>query len=89
MFKKLGKLLAVLAAIGAVCAGIYYFINKKNSSDEEDEFMDDFEDDFELDDDLGEVSSREYVPLHTGSKDTSEASDDTDSFDEDDDDMED
>ena len=91
MFKKLCKVLAGLAVIGAACAGIYYFLNKKADSEEEDEFMDDFDedDDFELDDDLGEVSpsSREYVSLNP-SGDAAASADQTSVPDEEDDEEE-
>ena len=91
MFKKLCKVLAGLAVIGADCAGIYYFLNKKADSEEEDEFMDDFDedDDFELDDDLGEVSpsSREYVSLNP-SGDAAASADQTSVPDEEDDEEE-
>lgn len=66
--KKLFKFIAGTAAIGAVAAGIYYFMKKQTSDDAEDFFSDDFEDeDFDLDDDLGPVD-REYVSLNPEAK---------------------
>jgi len=62
--KKLFRLIAGVAAIGAVVAGIVYWTKKQASDDAEDIFSDDFEDeDFDLDDDLGPVE-REYVSLN-------------------------
>ena len=62
-----------LAAVGSAVAGLYYYL-KKSSSDNTADDMDDFEDeDFDLDNDLKPVGDREYVPLNTPSKDSSDA----------------
>lgn len=61
MAKKFGKVLMVTAALGAVAAGAYYYLQNKDS------FVDDdFEDDDDFDDfdeDLDEDSDRNYVDL--------------------------
>lgn len=62
-----------LAAVGSAVAGLYYYL-KKSSSDNTADDMDDFEDeDFDLDNDLKPVGDREYVPLNTPPKDSSDA----------------
>lgn len=62
--KKLGKLLLLSTATLAACAGVYYFLNKKNSENVEEDFdaFDDLEDD---DDD----ADRTYVPLNLNATD--------------------
>ena len=68
MAKKFGRFLMVTAALGAVAAGVYYCLQNKDTS-VDDDFDDDFEDDdFDLDSDLKPVSDREYVSLNPSAK---------------------
>ena len=56
-----GKFLAVCTVAAAAAAGVYYYLNKKDS-----DFIDDFDDDFDDFDDFDEDSSadsRNYVDL--------------------------
>ena len=57
MAKKFGKLLMVTAAIGAVAAGVYYCLQNKESSVD-----DDFDDDLE-DEEAAKDAERNYVDL--------------------------
>ena len=67
MSKHTGKFLAVLAAVGTVAAGAYYYFKKKTGDDFEDEFNEDFDaEEFKLDDDLREAGERGYVSLTPG-----------------------
>lgn len=63
MAKKFGKFLMTTAALGALAAGAYYYLQKKEALDDEifddDEDFDDFEDDLDEDDD----TERKYVDL--------------------------
>ena len=73
ILKKFAKFLAGLAAVAGVCAGVYYFLEKKNliscrlTDDEEDE------DTAEEETDEDEKTSRTYVSL-TKEKEGAEAS---------------
>lgn len=61
MAKKFGKFLMVTAALGAVAAGAYYYLQNKESF-VDDDFEDD--DDFDnFDEDLDEDTGRNYVDL--------------------------
>ncbi|MBO5473949.1 MAG: hypothetical protein J6A08_09220 [Lachnospiraceae bacterium] len=61
MAKKFGKFLMVTAALGAVAAGAYYYLQNKDSF-VDDDFEDD--DDFDnFDEDLDEEADRNYVDL--------------------------
>lgn len=62
MAKKFGKVLMVTAALGAVAAGAYYYLQNKDSF-VDDDFEDD--DDFDnFDEDLDEETDRNYVDLN-------------------------
>ncbi len=61
MAKKLGKLLLFSAVTGAVAAGVYYYLNKKEDNSFNDEDFDDL-DDFDLVED-DTTDSRNYVSL--------------------------
>lgn len=70
MAKKFGKFLMFTAAVGAVAAGAYYYMQNKNKNDfEDDDDFDDF-DDFSEDLDNDEASNdnskkeRSYVSLN-------------------------
>lgn len=61
MAKKFGKFLMVTAALGAVAAGAYYYLQNKDAF-VDDDFDDD--DDFDnFDEDLDEDADRNYVDL--------------------------
>ena len=60
MAKKFGKFLMVTAAIGAVAAGAYYFLQSKDRFVDDD--FDNFDDDWE-DDEAEKDSDRNYVDL--------------------------
>ena len=82
MAKKFGKFLLVSAAIGAVAAGAYYYLQNKNmvpndEFDDDDDF-DDFSED--LDNESSDSTERSYVSLNF---DTAEDLDDDDFSDED------
>lgn len=69
MAKKFGKFLMFTAAVGAVAAGAYYYMQNKNDNHfEDDDDFDDFDDfDEDLDDDTDSNSStkeRSYVSLN-------------------------
>ncbi|MCM1091608.1 MAG: hypothetical protein NC092_06750 [Butyrivibrio sp.] len=61
MAKKFGKFLLFTAAVGAVGAAAYYYMQKKDSAyfDETDEDYDDFSEDMD-----GNDPARTYVPLN-------------------------
>lgn len=66
MAKKFGKFLMVTAALGAVAAGAYYYLQKKDgfadeNFDDDDDF-DNFDDD--LEEDTAKDASRNYVDLN-------------------------
>ncbi len=62
MAKKFGKFLMMTAALGAVAAGAYYYLQNKDSF-VDDDFEDD--DDFDnFDEDLDEDADRNYVDLN-------------------------
>ena len=66
MAKKFGKFLMVTAALGAVAAGAYYYLQGKgrfvdDDFDDDDDF-DNFDDDLE-DDETAKDSDRNYVDL--------------------------
>ena len=66
MAKKFGKLLMLTAALGAVAAGAYYYLQGKDrfvddDFDDDDDF-DNFDDDLE-DDEAAKDSDRNYVDL--------------------------
>ena len=66
MAKKFGKFLMVTAALGAVAAGVYYYLQGKDrfvddDFDDDDDF-DNFDDDLE-DDEAAKDSDRNYVDL--------------------------
>lgn len=64
MAKKFGKFLLFTAAVGAVGAAAYYYMQKKDSAlfDETDEDYDDFSEDVD-----GDGPARTYVPLNAES----------------------
>ncbi|MEG1848487.1 MAG: YtxH domain-containing protein [Lachnospiraceae bacterium] len=64
MAKKFGKFLVFTAAVGAVAAGAYYYMqNKKDEISEDEDDFDDFDDD--LDDTTPDSSQeRSYVSLN-------------------------
>ena len=62
MSKIFKRLLGLAAVGGAVAAGVIYYLN---SSENTDDFLDEFDDDFDLDDDLNPAAEREYVSLNT------------------------
>ena len=85
--KAFGKFVLFCALVGAVAAGVYYYLSKREEeiadSFDDDDF-DDFED-FDDDDDLGsdtKFGSRKYVDITSGS-DESEDDDEGDLDDED------
>lgn len=63
MAKKFGKFLMTTAALGALAAGAYYYLQKKEALDNEifddDDDFDDFDDDLDDEDD----TERKYVDL--------------------------
>lgn len=63
MSKIFKRLLGLAAVGGAVAAGMIYYLNKSENSD--DGFLDEFDDDFDLADDLNPAGEREYVSLNT------------------------
>ena len=66
MSKGLKRLLLIGTAIGAAVVGISYFMNKKLSDEDFDDFDDDDDvfDEDEFDEDLdNDISERSYVPL--------------------------
>lgn len=62
MAKKFGKFLLFSAAVGAAAAGVYYYLQKKNMTEQTDEFEDEDYDDFSEDLEDEDVN-RNYVPL--------------------------
>lgn len=73
MAKKFGKFLLFSAAIGAVAAGAYYYLQNKNvaSNDEfdDDDDFDDFSED--LDSESSDSAERSYVSLDFDTAETS------------------
>lgn len=69
--KKLGKILLFGTAIGAACAGVYYFLNKKDAENSAEDF-DAFDD---LEEEDHEEGDRTYVPLNLNA--TEDAADTT------------
>lgn len=63
MAKKLGKLLALAAVIGAAAGAYYYYKSKDESFDDFDDDMNDDLDEF-LKSETDTDSKREYVPLN-------------------------
>lgn len=64
MAKKFGKFLLFTAAVGAVAAGTYYYLqNKSPNIEEDDDDFDDF-DDYDDDFDDEEDAERSYVSLN-------------------------
>ena len=77
MAKKFGKFLMTAAALGAVAAGAYYFVMKKDEFLDDDFDDDDFDDfDEDLDDD---GADRKYVDLDL-TKTAEEVEEKTDDF---------
>lgn len=68
MAKKLGKLLLFSAVTGAVAAGVYYYLNKKEDGNFDDEDYENL-DDFDLAED-DTAASRNYVSLDLGNSKT-------------------
>ncbi len=64
MAKKFGRFLMVTAALGAVAAGVYYCLQNKDASvdDDFDDDFDDFDDDLD-DEDAASDADRNYVDL--------------------------
>ncbi len=78
--KKFTKGLLFGAAIGAVAAGAYYFMKKKENDIFDEDDFDDF-DDFDDDEDYEngtESAERTYVPLNLTSSDAEEPFDEED-----------
>ncbi|MBQ6888491.1 MAG: hypothetical protein IJN54_13370 [Lachnospiraceae bacterium] len=74
MAKKFGKFLLVSAAIGAVAAGAYYYLQNKNMVPDNDFDDDDDFDDFseDLDNENSDSSERSYVSLDFDTTETSD-----------------
>lgn len=74
MAKKFGKFLLFTAAVGAVGAAAYYYMQKKDSEffDETDEDYDDFSEDMD-----GDNPARTYVPLNAENASSPESQADT------------
>lgn len=74
MAKKFGKFLLVSAAIGAVAAGAYYYLQNKNMVPDNDFDDDDDFDDFseDLDNENSDSSERSYVSLDFDTTGTSD-----------------
>ncbi len=66
MAKKLGKLMIVAAALGAVAGGVYYYLKDRDTLVDDDFDDDDFDN---FDEDPGEKETdRNYVDLDLGKK---------------------
>ena len=72
MAKKLGKLLALAAVIGAAAGAYYYYKSKDDSFDDFDDDMNDDLDEF-LKSETDADSKREYVPLNFSKEAMAEA----------------
>lgn len=75
MAKKLGKLLALTAVIGAAAGAYYYYKSKEDALEDFDDFDDDVNDDLEdfLKKETSGDSKREYVPLNFSKETVDEA----------------
>ena len=80
MAKKFGKFLFFTAAVGAAAAAAAYYLQKKDLLNLADRFDDEDYDDFSEDLDEESESSRNYVPLNSGSKQSNDSEGSTDSF---------
>jgi len=67
MAKKFGKFLMTTAALGALAAGAYYFLWKKDAETDddfdEDDDLDDFDEDLDEEDSSKAEADRKYVDL--------------------------
>ena len=70
MAKKFGKFLLFVTSTCAIAAGVYYYLQKKESEDFDDEDFDDFDDEEDEDEDVDDpeydidAKERTYVPLN-------------------------
>jgi len=66
MAKKFGKFLLFVTSTCAIAAGVYYYLQKKENEDWDEEDFDDFDDeDDDFDDEDSDFEGRTYVPLNT------------------------